>query len=310
MNWVGGKHVRRSIEKWCAELVRDGLVREARAGRNASADVYFNDGTEQRYSFDVREMQTRGVKALKDWQSGIRRAIQQGATGGGRVQQVGQQRGLWIRYGVQQYGGPMMWHMETYEYGGRGDHIGNGIYRIDLLSDSPAWSRIDSVDSWSEPHNAHIRAYRTARQLRAEERAKDLFRMVAGQEAYERLSTGGMDIVGSMGTKYRLFPWHSFCVRRESDNAALCAIVDGVPLWDHLLGIKLLIEHDEPRFLSVANVVLDPARAAPPPTIDQFAGWYQQAHMRVATLPINMRINTAPQWDTIQNVQETMGGTV
>jgi hypothetical protein len=27
-----------------------------------------------------------------------------------------------------------------------------------------------------------------------------------------------------------------------------------VPLWDHLLGIKLMVENDEPRFLKTANV--------------------------------------------------------
>jgi hypothetical protein len=43
-------------------------------------------------------------------------------------------------------------------------------------------------------------------------------------------------------------------VERPSDGAKLCAVVPGVPLWDHLLGIKLMVEHDEAKFLATANV--------------------------------------------------------
>ena len=88
-----------------------------------------------------------------------------------------------------------------------------------------------------------------------EARAADLFLMVCGNEAFETLGSGKpLPITGSKGTKYTLHKRASYCVERGSDNAKLCAVVPGVPLWDHLLGIKLMIEHDEPKFLKTANV--------------------------------------------------------
>lgn len=87
------------------------------------------------------------------------------------------------------------------------------------------------------------------------ERAQDLFKLGAGQAAFDTLKANKpLPITGSQGTKYLLLKKATFCIQRVSDNALLCAVVPGVPLWDHLLGIKLMVEHDEPAFLKIANV--------------------------------------------------------
>lgn len=97
----------------------------------------------------------------------------------------------------------------------------------------------------------------------ADKRAKDLFRLVAGAEAFDTLNANRpLPITGSTGTRYTLHRRSTFCVERVEDGAKLCAVVPGVPLWDHLLGIKLMVEHDEPKFLETANVVLGPRAEA------------------------------------------------
>lgn len=93
------------------------------------------------------------------------------------------------------------------------------------------------------------------RDEKAEKRAADLFKMTAGEVAFRTLEAGSaLPIKGSNGTKYRLYKRASFCVERVSDGARLCAVVPNVPLWDHLLGIKLMVENDELKFLETANV--------------------------------------------------------
>lgn len=87
------------------------------------------------------------------------------------------------------------------------------------------------------------------------EKAEELFMLVCGKEAFDMLNSGKpLPITGSQGTKYTLHKRSTYCVERVSDNARLCAIVPNVPLFDHLLGIKLMIEHDEQKFLETANV--------------------------------------------------------
>lgn len=89
----------------------------------------------------------------------------------------------------------------------------------------------------------------------ADERAADLFKLTAGTEAFDTLNAGKpLPITGSNGTAYTLHNRASYCVERVSDGAKLCAVVPSVPLWDHLLGIKLMVEQDEPKFLKTANV--------------------------------------------------------
>lgn len=100
--------------------------------------------------------------------------------------------------------------------------------------------------------------WRRTKISRANETAQKLFAMVAGEKAYETLKAGrGLYIKGSLGNEYQLFALSSYCVQRVRDGASLCAVVPGVPLWDHLLGIKLIIEHDEPKFLKIANVAFN-----------------------------------------------------
>ena len=90
----------------------------------------------------------------------------------------------------------------------------------------------------------------------ANAKARELFRSVAGDVALAKLERPGswLPVTGSSGEMYHLFNRSTYSVERPRDGAALCAVVPGVPLWDHLLGLKLIIETDEPRFLKVANV--------------------------------------------------------
>ena len=89
----------------------------------------------------------------------------------------------------------------------------------------------------------------------AEARASVLFKDIAGQEAYANLmNTGKTPLLGSAGTHYHLHRRCTYSVSRDADGVEFCAVVTGVPLWDHLLGVKLLVERDEPAFLRVANV--------------------------------------------------------
>jgi hypothetical protein len=93
--------------------------------------------------------------------------------------------------------------------------------------------------------SAHTPAYKKAREL---------FIKTAGMDAYLTLNAGRpLPILGSKGTPYELIKKAAFCVRRPDNGVELCAVVPGVPLWDHLLGIKMMVEHDEPRFLAIAN---------------------------------------------------------
>lgn len=89
---------------------------------------------------------------------------------------------------------------------------------------------------------------------KADARAKQLFIDVVGKDAFDQLANGGLLITGSEGGQYALYAKMTYCVTRLSDKARMCAVVPGVPMWDHLLGIKLTIEHDEPYFVRTANV--------------------------------------------------------
>lgn len=89
----------------------------------------------------------------------------------------------------------------------------------------------------------------------ADLKAIKLFKRVAGEEAYAALNKpqGSLTITSSHGTEYVMHKRYSYCVKRVRDKKSFCAQVPRVPLWDHLLGIKLMIEHDEPSFLKVAH---------------------------------------------------------
>lgn len=101
----------------------------------------------------------------------------------------------------------------------------------------------------------HFESWQSPKSDEADTKARNLFITMAGQRAYDKLAAQQpLLVVGSAGRRYFLHCRATYCVTRESDGAKLCAVVPGVPLWDHLLGIKLMIEHDEPRFLRTANV--------------------------------------------------------
>lgn len=99
------------------------------------------------------------------------------------------------------------------------------------------------------------------KESKADIRAKELFKRVAGKNAFKALNREGLAIKGSIGGQYVLHPKMTYCVERPKDGAKLCAVVPDVPLYDHLLGIKVMIENDEPTFLKTANVAGVPSIA-------------------------------------------------
>lgn len=116
----------------------------------------------------------------------------------------------------------------------------------------------------------------------ADQKSKDLFILACGQAAFDTMQSGKpLPITGSSGTKYTLHKRASYCVER--DGAKLCAVVPGVPLWDHLLGVKLMVEHDEERFLKTANV----ARSEPISGRRFDRIWFDEVQQVVRTSVIN-----------------------
>lgn len=127
----------------------------------------------------------------------------------------------------------------------------------------------------------------------AEARARELFERVAGRPAFEALEAGKTwPLTGSAGTQYLLHRKASFCIERPSDGAQLCAVVPGVPLYDHLLGIKLMVETDEPRFLEVANVSGVWRDAAYSRQSDQWMVQFQREYIRAVEEQIAMHVAT------------------
>lgn len=126
------------------------------------------------------------------------------------------------------------------------------------------YSMREAREAWPElpnPNVAEIRSFQISSQHLqtnlAEEKAKALFRKTAGDTAWTLLNNKKpLPITGSLGTAYLLHNRRTYSVSRVKDGAELCAVVRDVPLWDHLLGLKLIIEHNEPSFLKIANVSL------------------------------------------------------
>ena len=100
---------------------------------------------------------------------------------------------------------------------------------------------------------AQMMRARRPRDPQADKKAEALFRQTAGAEAFEMLNAGQpLPMTGSKGTAYTLHKRSTYCVEDTAGNK-YCAVVPGVPLWDHLLGIKLMVEQDEDKFLRTAN---------------------------------------------------------
>lgn len=90
--------------------------------------------------------------------------------------------------------------------------------------------------------------------IKAHAKSQELFKRTLGVDAFKTLLWGGsIPVKGSEGGNYLLQCKYSHCVVDIDRGMSLCAIVPGVPLWDHLLGIKLMIENDEKRFRKVAH---------------------------------------------------------
>jgi len=140
------------------------------------------------------------------------------------------------------------------------------MLRVEISLLGVDWGSLSTgiVDtSWAE-FEAEIRTRRwrgehpyNNKHALANERAMKLFKEVAGEEAFRTiLHKGYIPIQGNLTkTWYQLYNRAIYCVEARIDgrNHQFCAVVPHVPLWDHLLGIKLMIEHNEREFLRVAN---------------------------------------------------------
>lgn len=144
---------------------------------------------------------------------------------------------------------------------------------------------------------------------KAQEKARDLFISVAGREAFDTLEQGGFVLVigGETKHEYELRKKASFCIRRRKDKADLCAVVPDVPLYDHLLGIKLMIEHEEARFLKTANV----AGRMVPGGVTWVDAEYDDSEMRRSMFVADaMRIVNPPMIIGIDTASEVNGDAV
>lgn len=118
----------------------------------------------------------------------------------------------------------------------------------------PAY-RVDVIYGWTTVGPAMHSPWGQSHGPKADATAELLFKQSAGDESHKLMaSRGWIDVIGSLGTPYRLHKKMTYCVERKKDGTKLCALVPGVPLWDHLLGVKLMLEHDEQAFLNTANV--------------------------------------------------------
>ncbi len=87
----------------------------------------------------------------------------------------------------------------------------------------------------------------------AKARARELFfSTLNGGQRRSWILRRRFDVVGSTGRRYTIRAYGSFNVRCGDD--AFCVRVEGrIPTYDKLLAQRLLIEADEPLFLSIAN---------------------------------------------------------
>lgn len=99
-----------------------------------------------------------------------------------------------------------------------------------------------------------VRQFTKPRNVEADRKAKELFVRIAGHDAFSALEAGrSIPIRGSHGGRYEMIKSFAYCIQDARRGYQLCAVVPDVPMYDHLLGIKLTIEHDEDRFLWTAN---------------------------------------------------------
>lgn len=224
------------FERRCRETIR--MVRSVRFEQNVNLEVFicsvrFRYGDDQNYSllFDELRMED-AVVSLTCWLESISGDIRERA------------RLLEERYAPQR--AMQRSAMRAYQ-----EQILEMFTSMPSILDQRTMMREMGIDF----DVIGVDLARDSGNTEADKKARELFKTTAGEAAYNALAAGkAIPIRGSQGTKYQLYPQATYCVERESDGARLCAVVPGVPLWDHLLGIKLMVEHDEPTFLATANV--------------------------------------------------------
>lgn len=209
-----------------------GLIREHRILVNQEhyllrLEVTIAHHTHLRYEMHRDELVMMGAGALMDWLLHVQADIEH----------------HWRRLGLRQ--GEFRRSREDAFYRAR-------VQAYDRLVDPPLIfdeARIFLEGSWN------ALCQESAESTKANDKAKELFGRVAGAAALATLEAQKpLRIKGSRGGRYDLHRRSTYCVTRVADGAKMCAVVPGVPLYDHLLGVKLVIETDEPRFIETANV--------------------------------------------------------
>lgn len=209
---------------WFDHLERTGLVRRIETWVNLEADslrVSFrlSNGRESVHEISRHEIAMDGTPALRRWAETVERHLR--------------------HEGEPCRASPLQ--APPWQSAERDMRLQHRIAMERMRLGQPVWRGMDFAEPRRDPQ--------------AEKRAAALFKMTAGEEAFRTLESGGaLPIKGSNGTDYTLHKRASYCVERVRDKAKFCAVVPNVPLWDHLLGIKLMVENDEPKFLETANV--------------------------------------------------------
>lgn len=234
-----------TLDRLRRELVRAGVIVEARISRETGdegTDGYWSfiarfppDGRERwRWILTDSEVEMTQGDVLDEWCARIRREAAQ------RCQVLAHAR-------------------EEQQVQGRFDRPPWGVGQ-DLIAEEYARNArrqmVLTTAHFAELYrHLSIRPYHTpGKPGRGHARARELFIRTAGMDAYQVLNNGGMlPVTGSLGTAYVMTKRASFCLRNAHTQVEYCAVVPGVPLWDHLLGVKLMVEHDEPRLLATAN---------------------------------------------------------
>lgn len=254
------------LRGWLLAQQQRGYIRDGRIRRIDEHDalrlelLIFGESEWRSHQISGHEFSMGGLDALRYWLETVDRDIQQTI----RRQHTSQYQNAMGRLGQAQQGGyaqqyQNMLGAQAQSMQGR-TGMGMAIMQQQAVIQMQALMQAGLLGGISPKDE------------KAEKRAKELFVLASGKEAFDTLDAGNaLALTGSKGGKYTLHKRATFCVERPTDGARLCAVVPGVPLWDHLLGIKLMIEHDEPKFLKTANVAGGAQRA------QAIRTWYDEA---------------------------------
>lgn len=110
------------------------------------------------------------------------------------------------------------------------------------------------------PHDAHVHRARQAARERAEERADELLMsLLSPDQLRQYRAAKAFDVCAKSGRRYRLTRAISGSVKLLGPDgraaATYCAHLQDtrIPIPDHLIAQKFLIEHHEEEFLRIAN---------------------------------------------------------